>query len=494
MSAKLGLLDGSGLTLDGPWPNPPNLPKRARASSEPNPKATGAFPSAVFFRLAPKAVATTVVAAIETRKTRNLALLAGVFLFHGGRALADPAPPAPEKDVPRIGLDAAMKQALARNPSARLALLDVQRAEALVAAARAAALPLITGNGVYTQLDGDRKIGDRVTTPASQLQLNVLVSVPIIAPRGWSAWSRANENVDVAQATEKQARQSLVISVARTYLAAIAQERILEVNGHAKENALAHEKFARTRFEGGLGNRLDQVRASQEVATTSAALSTSYGAVQRTREALGVLVGGEGPRKPELKPVLSELSEAEAASEINKRPDVAAQEARRIAAKHQVRDNWVDFMPLLTGTFQPFYQNPATPTFPTTGWQAQLLLSIPFYDGGIRYGLHRQRKIDEAAQTAQAENLVRQAKADVRIAAEAIRRADEALNASREAATLAAESLRLTSLAYEAGASTNLEVIDAERRARDAETDVAIKEDAARSARLDLLVASGRFQ
>jgi outer membrane protein TolC len=38
-----------------------------------------------------------------------------------------------------------------------------------------------------------------------------------------------------------------------------------------------------------------------------------------------------------------------------------------------------------------------------------------------------------------------------------------------------------------------LEVIDAERQARDAETLAAVAEDAARQARLDMLAASGRF-
>jgi outer membrane protein len=53
--------------------------------------------------------------------------------------------------------------------------------------------------------------------------------------------------------------------------------------------------------------------------------------------------------------------------------------------------------------------------------------------------------------------------------------------------------LSLTNLAYRAGASTNIEVIDAERVARDADTSVAQAEDAWRQATLDLLLASGRF-
>ena len=53
--------------------------------------------------------------------------------------------------------------------------------------------------------------------------------------------------------------------------------------------------------------------------------------------------------------------------------------------------------------------------------------------------------------------------------------------------------VRITDVAFRAGATTNLEVIDAQRRARDAETAAAVAEDRARQARLDLLVALGRF-
>ena len=47
--------------------------------------------------------------------------------------------------------------------------------------------------------------------------------------------------------------------------------------------------------------------------------------------------------------------------------------------------------------------------------------------------------------------------------------------------------------AYRAGISNNLAVIDAERRARDATTAATQAEDAARQARLELLIAAGRF-
>jgi outer membrane protein TolC len=81
----------------------------------------------------------------------------------------------------------------------------------------------------------------------------------------------------------------------------------------------------------------------------------------------------------------------------------------------------------------------------------------------------------------------------MRIAAEAIRSSERALARSRAAAEQANEVVRITDVAFREGATTNIEVIDAQRRARDAETTAAIAEDALRRARLELLVAAGRF-
>ena len=53
--------------------------------------------------------------------------------------------------------------------------------------------------------------------------------------------------------------------------------------------------------------------------------------------------------------------------------------------------------------------------------------------------------------------------------------------------------LGITTAAFEVGATTNIEVIDAQRSARDAETVAALAEDAVRRGQLDLLVALGRF-
>jgi outer membrane protein TolC len=185
-------------------------------------------------------------------------------------------------------------------------------------------------------------------------------------------------------------------------------------------------------------------------------------------------------------------SEAEKEA-LSKRTDVRVAQRRVQAAERVSHDSWTEFTPTLAASFQPFAQQPASLTNPVTGWQAFVVFALPFYDGGARYGRIQQRDALAAEANATLEQTVRQAKSDVRVSQTSLERAQRALAASRRAADLARTSLELAQLAYRTGAATNLELIDAQRRLRDAELNVAVAEDGVRQATLDLLAATGRF-
>lgn len=402
----------------------------------------------------------------------------------------------PEAAGQRMTLSDAVARALARNPTSAVAAEEVRRAEALVREARAASLPTLTGNAVYTRLDGDRMFGNRVVAAADQLNANLQLAVPLVVPQRWMTWSHASDNVDLATANAVEVRRQVAVSTARAYLTTLSQRRIVEVSQRARDTAKAHLDFAQAQFQGGVGTRIDQVRAAQELAVADTQLQGARSSLVRAQEALGVLVGSTGPIDvtDEVTLPAQPTSQSDAEHDAaTARPDIAALQSRVRNTDAAVRDSWADYMPSLLGTFQPFYQTPASMTQPTTGWQAQLILSVPLYDGGMRYGQADERRALAAQARAQLEGAQRQARADVRVAFESVRRADDALQSAREAAKLAAEALALANQAYAAGATTNLEVIDAERRARDAETSAVIAEDASRQARVDLLVAAGRF-
>jgi outer membrane protein TolC len=225
------------------------------------------------------------------------------------------------------------------------------------------------------------------------------------------------------------------------------------------------------------------------------AVATAQGGLARAEESLAVAIAADGPvTVAKGEPVFDTPKPDEALKTAETvRRDVKAAQVRADVAHGVTTLDWTEYVPLMSAVFQPFTQNPPSLVQPQFGWQAQAVLTVPFYEGGLRYGqMHERRALADSAD-AQLENTLRQAKSEVRAAFEAVKHADEALLAARESAKQAAEALDLANVSYQAGATTNLEVIDAERRARDAETQVAVAEDAARQARLDVLAASGRF-
>jgi outer membrane protein TolC len=411
------------------------------------------------------------------------------LLLLAARAQAEEPPPARG-----VAFGEAVRQALERNPSAVVAREEIYRAEALEKEARSNWYPTLTGTGTYTRLDSDRLFNGNVISPRDSFNAYLLLTVPIIAPKYWAASSHAADQVDVARWSGADVRRQVAVAVGRAYLGVVAQRRVVEANQLARDTAKAHWAYAHQRYAGGVGNRIDDVRAEQELASDEAQVQAALSNLVKAREALGVLMGLNEAVDATENPKLPDPGDtAIAMDQALHRPDIAELEEKVRAAHHVVKDDWTDYSPTLTGIGQPFYQDPPTLTQPLWGWQAQLVLSIPFYDGGLRYGLAKERDALEGEARANLEGGQRQARSDVRAALESVARADDALKAARDAARLAKEAEDLAELAYRSGATTNLEVIDAESRLRDATTAVAVAEDTAQQARLDFLAATGRF-
>lgn len=381
--------------------------------------------------------------------------------------------------------------ALARSRSMSVAVADAEiaRTEALVKQARAAAFPTLTGNGVYTQLDGDRVIGERVVQGASSLSLNLNVTVPIVAASRWGAWRRAEDAATVATFQRRAEERFVVLAAGRAYLAVLLQKKAIVVAERARDVAKEHFAFAEARERGGTGTRLDVVRAAQEVEATEAQLAQSRLSLVRAEEALGASLGLDRPVDATEEPALEVR-----ASELAERPDLRAQ-ARDVEAKERAtHDAFRDYVPTLSGSFQPFYQNPPTISLPETGWQAQLVLAVPLFDGGLRYGQHAERKAVLAQARARYEDALRRARSEIRVAEAAIEEASKIVERARASVTLAREAASLAQLAYTRGATSHLELVDADRRARDAESQLALAEDAVRQARLEWLLATGALK
>lgn len=394
-----------------------------------------------------------------------------------------------------VTLEQAVERAIRNNPTVAETAQGILRAEGLLQQARAATMPFATMTLSGVQNSTERRFDDIITSPRTQGTLSAQFGVPVLAASRWAAAAQARDQVEIAFLLTADDRTNIAVSTAQAYLAIIAQKRQVEVSMRARETSMAHLDYARRRLEAGAGTRLNELRAGQEVATNDARLENAQLGVRRAQEALGVLIAANGPADAASEPVFNIPAgpmEAEAGW-MALRPDLRLFAAEERAADRVWRNSSRDWFPTATATFEPQALVPASIFSSDRSWRFLVNFSQPLFDGGSRRGQRRFREANYEASRLARQGLQIQARSEVRLAYETVRSTQRAFENLRSAAQQAAEVLKITTFAFEAGATTNLEVIDAQRQARDADSAAAVADDAVRRAQLDLLTALGRF-
>jgi outer membrane protein TolC len=392
-----------------------------------------------------------------------------------------------------VTLDEAVRQAVERNPTVAQAATSIARAEAILQQARSFLRPNVEARIDSVTLDTETAFEAGVIQPRHQLTLGGTVAVPLLALARRSATAQAQDQVEIASRSVDDVRRQVAVAAAQAYLAVINARRQVDVEGRALDNARAHLEYAQRRFEGGVGSRLNMVRAAQAAAGEESRVETARLALRQAQEALGVLVAADGPLDATGEPAFDLPSTISEADWMAARPELVVQAARIRAAERVMRDSWKDVSPFAEASFDPRYVTPAGLFQPSRTWRLTNSVTQPIFQGGLQRAVKREREIlFDASRIALTELEIR-ARSEVRLAQASLESLERSLVSARSAAEQAGEVLRITTTAFEVGATTNIEVIDAQRSARDAESVVALAQDAVQRARLELLVAIGRF-
>ena len=393
-----------------------------------------------------------------------------------------------------VTFDEAVRRAVTSHPTVRQAAAGVLRAEALLQQARARSRPSVDANFSTNVIDPVTSFGGQGIVPRTQTLWTGALEVPLFTPVSWAERNQAADQVAVSRRTEEDARRAMATAAGQAYLAVIAGRRVVELNERARDTARAHYEYANQRFQGGIGSRLNALRAQQELSSTEARVEDARLALRRAQEALGVLIVSNGPVDAVAEPVFDLPPEGAVDAElVAGRQDVLLVGTREAAARRVAADAWKDRLPSATALVTPQMLAPSGLFAEQRSWRASILFSVPIFDSGERRGREREREtfVDEVR--AERENAERQAASEIRAAREAVRATERARDHARQAAQQALDVLQITDVAFREGATTNIEVIDAQRRARDAETAAVMADDAVRQARLELLLAAGRF-
>jgi outer membrane protein len=425
-----------------------------------------------------------------SERMRPVLVAAATLAFAAATARAQIAPP----PVERVTFEEAVRRALERHPDVGQAEQAILRTQALLDQARSVFRPTVNGAVGTTMLDAARGFDDNITQPRTQTSFAATAAYPLFAASRWAAAKQARDQVGIARISAEETRRQVALLAAESYLFVISAEHQREIAVRNRDTARALEEYARARLDAGQGSRLNHVRSSQELATAEGFTQTAELAVRQAQEALGSAIFADGPvdadGDPRIEPVAAPALEED--EWLAERPDVRLFEAQVAAADRVVRDTWKSWLPTAAVGFSPQYVTPSGFFEPANTWRAFVQLQIPIYDGTLG-AARRLRIADRNTAQLRLDAVKHQARSEVRFAQEAVLRNEQIVATTRGAAESAREALRITEIAYKAGATTNVEVVQAQQTARNAEVLASLAEDRLRQARLDLLVALGQF-
>jgi outer membrane protein TolC len=409
-------------------------------------------------------------------------------------ALVSAQPPAP---IERVTFDEAIARATKNNPSAAIAAAGILRAEGLLAETRSASRLQVNGNVVTTTLNRGVEFSGETVTPRNQLNASLDVRYPLYAPVLWARTAQAEDTKTTAAASADDVRRQIALATADAYLTVIARRRAVEANVVAQETATAHYDLAHELQQRGAGSRLNELRAQQEVSTDEGLVEASRIALYRAQEALGTLLVADGPVDAVDDPQFVIPPDAAmldvSPTTLLGRTDLKLFAAEQRAAERVLSDSAKDRYPFLEAFFQPSTTYPSQFFLPQNSWRLLMQLSVPIFDSGQRAGLELERQANVDSSRATFARAITSARAEVRTGRAAVASAERELASASAAADQARQVVTIVNVSFRAGGATNIEVVDAQRRARNADLAVAIAEDTLRRARLELLTALGRF-
>lgn len=372
------------------------------------------------------------------------------------------------------GLRRLLRLAMANNRDLRLAMQRIEEARALYGIRRAEQLPSISAGlaAARVHLPADLSLTGTATT-ASQYTATLALS-------SWELdfWGRvrdlkaaALESYLASVEARRALRTSLVAQIANAYLLERdLDERLID----ARRTLATREESWRImnrRYEVGATSRLDAAQAEMLRDQARAELAVLEQQKARAHNALGVLVGTP------LEPASVALSEIETGfataiapglpSEVLlERPDVLAAEHRLKAANANIGAARAAFFPriaLLGGLGSASDELDGLFGADTGAWLFVPTLSLPIFDGGR---LRANRNLAEARANMAVADYERTIQVAFREVADALadrRWLADQVAVQRAIAATQAERVRLARLRYDNGATSFLEVLDAER-------------------------------
>ena len=369
-------------------------------------------------------------------------------------------------------LQALVRTATTENYDVRIAATRVEQAEAQLGISRSNQYPTV---GLDVQAGGQRtpELGTTEARTAGAAGVRVRAAWELDF---WGRYRRANEaaraRLLASEWGQRAVMSTLVSRVADAYFTLRALDLSLDVARRTLASRNESLDLARIREQGGATSMVDVRQAEQLVYSAAGTIADFERRIEQQENFISVLLGGfpgavARGRELTAQPHAPEVPAGLPSSLLERRPDIQAAEQDIIAANAEIGVARAAYFPSITLTGNGGVQSTALGSLFSGGavaWTAAAGLAQPLFTAGRTRSQVAFAEATRAEAALNYERTVKEAFLDVSNALVGYRKAQE-LRAQQELVVAAAQDARrLADIRYRGGATSYLEVLDAETR------------------------------
>lgn len=394
---------------------------------------------------------------------------------------------------------------LVRSRSTTLATARARVAEASGRSRQVVAngLPNIAANGSVNRnllfATGTTVLGQgglrnvRLPYPPTVWNAGVALRQPVFDLQTWYDISASSTAVDAAEASAEDAERLTFGALANVIVRVITTERLSEVSRVSLRSNLSVLDLTQRRTRLGAASAVDVLRTEQEVASARTDVVQADEAARQARESLGIALGfpdawGIAPGIKLDALAQDARAQCSAVADPEQRSDVRAAKLNVEVSEQAAESIQYAHAPTLDVVSDFSYTTDPRSARPVL-WSIGAVLTIPIYEGGR---IAAQRDVNVATATIARQQLtdaVRNARLEAVQTQRAVTVAEANFALSRQARDIAAESARLSRIAFVHGTGTSFDLVESAQRHRAAEIDVTIQEFEVVRARIAALLA-----
>jgi outer membrane protein len=381
--------------------------------------------------------------------------------------------------IPRISLGEAIRRSAQLDPDYVRALGQIENAEW----GRRAAMLAFFVPSIQVGLD-ETKYSQEFFNPANPANPTSTLVVgrasadyEVFSLRKFSELSRTKADIASAEAGELEQRFQAALETESSYYDVLVNQELTRVTAERAARARQGLSVARARVSSGAAVQTDSLQLVLELTRAQVEMLRQQSALRTAQLELGRRVGAAGPvdavpadtlPAPELPISLTEALRIG----LDQGPQYRAARANESSAEAALRSQRGDYLPVFS--IGGLHQRYDTELFPGASNITSVTFSVsfPLWNNGQREIQVSQARVNRDVARTIREDLERAVRRDVSSAYDAYQTSTAAVELAKVGVTVGQQNYRMQELRYRAGASTILDLLDAQVTLAQAEADL----------------------